>query len=150
MRVSKRMEISAAHILDLPYESKCNSLHGHNYSFEVSVDGAIDEQGMVMDYAEISKAMKAILVRWDHKLFVPKKKALMIPRSLDGRIIVDYPNVRVECSPDQLAILDGETSTAEVIASNFFSILMALALTNPDQNLSVTVKEGDSTEASFP
>ena len=26
--VSKRMEIAAAHNLDLPYESKCTNLHG--------------------------------------------------------------------------------------------------------------------------
>ena len=29
--ISKRIEISAAHRLDLPYESKCSSVHGHNW-----------------------------------------------------------------------------------------------------------------------
>ena len=28
--VSKRMEVAGAHRLDLPYESKCSNLHGHN------------------------------------------------------------------------------------------------------------------------
>ena len=29
--VSKRLEVSAAHRLSLSYESKCASLHGHNW-----------------------------------------------------------------------------------------------------------------------
>ena len=29
--VSKRMEIAGAHHLELPYDSKCENLHGHNW-----------------------------------------------------------------------------------------------------------------------
>ena len=29
--VSKRMEIAGAHHLELPYDSKCEKLHGHNW-----------------------------------------------------------------------------------------------------------------------
>ena len=33
--VSKRMEIAGAHQLRLPYESKCENLHGHNWIITV-------------------------------------------------------------------------------------------------------------------
>ena len=33
--VIKTLEISAAHKLSLPYESKCTSLHGHNWYITV-------------------------------------------------------------------------------------------------------------------
>ena len=38
--VTKRIEISAAHKLSLDYESKCTSLHGHNWIVTVE-DGAL-------------------------------------------------------------------------------------------------------------
>ena len=33
--VKKRIEVSAAHKLDLSYESKCTQLHGHNWIIDV-------------------------------------------------------------------------------------------------------------------
>lgn len=33
--ISKKLEISAAHSLTLSYESKCSSLHGHNWQIEL-------------------------------------------------------------------------------------------------------------------
>jgi 6-pyruvoyltetrahydropterin/6-carboxytetrahydropterin synthase len=33
--VRKRMEISAAHKLNLDYESRCQNLHGHNWIIEI-------------------------------------------------------------------------------------------------------------------
>lgn len=52
--VSKRMEIAGAHQLNLPYESKCNSLHGHNWI--VTVYCATDEltdYDMVIDFKKL-------------------------------------------------------------------------------------------------
>jgi 6-pyruvoyltetrahydropterin/6-carboxytetrahydropterin synthase len=63
MKVYKVKSISCAHQLSLPYESKCNSLHGHNYKIEVWVEGDVNEDGMVLDFAHISK----ILDGYDHK-----------------------------------------------------------------------------------
>ena len=63
-KVSKRMEISAAHKLDLPYESKCVNLHGHNYIVYVScVASELNDEGMVADFAQIKKLIHE---RLDH------------------------------------------------------------------------------------
>ena len=56
-RVIKRMEISGAHKLSLPYESKCRGLHGHNWiitiyckSKELNANGrTVDSDGYVVD-----------------------------------------------------------------------------------------------------
>lgn len=65
-RVTKRMEIAGAHKLRLPYESKCENLHGHNWI--VTVTCACDdhelEDGMVMDFTHIKKAVQD---KYDHK-----------------------------------------------------------------------------------
>lgn len=67
-KVYLREEISAAHRLFLPYESKCKYLHGHNYLVEVWVEGEVLEDGMVMDFSHI----KAVIKEYDHMLLNEK------------------------------------------------------------------------------
>lgn len=65
-RISKRMEIAGAHRLKLNYESKCSSLHGHNWVVVVYCQSEeLDENGMVIDFTHIKKAVHDKL---DHKL----------------------------------------------------------------------------------
>jgi len=54
-KVIKRMEISAAHQLDLPYESKCKNLHGHNWIVDVEISAEELTNGMVFDFTHIKK-----------------------------------------------------------------------------------------------
>lgn len=59
------MEISAAHRLDLGYESPCQNLHGHNWIITVYCKSeTLDANGMVIDFAHISNNVKDLL---DHK-----------------------------------------------------------------------------------
>ena len=54
--VTKKLEISGAHRLNLPYESKCTKLHGHNWIIFVTCQSkTLNENGMVVDFAEIKK-----------------------------------------------------------------------------------------------
>lgn len=63
--LEKTFSISAAHRLELPYESKCNSLHGHNWSITVCCrTKELDENGMVVDFSRIKHAVHDQL---DHK-----------------------------------------------------------------------------------
>ena len=57
--VTKRMEVSGAHALRLPYESKCTRLHGHNWIIEVTCRREeLDENGMVVDFHHIKDVVK--------------------------------------------------------------------------------------------
>ena len=52
--LSKRIEISFAHRLNLNYESKCTRLHGHNAIITVYCCAPeLDENGMVVDFTTI-------------------------------------------------------------------------------------------------
>ena len=63
--VSKRLEISAAHCLDLDYDSKCMSYHGHNWIITVYCKAKeLNANGMVTDFTHIKQA---VLDRLDHK-----------------------------------------------------------------------------------
>ncbi|MBR6342921.1 MAG: 6-carboxytetrahydropterin synthase, partial [Selenomonadaceae bacterium] len=61
--VTKRVEISSAHSLRLPYESKCRNLHGHNWIIDVTCQSeTLNEDGMVLDFVKI----KEIVGKLDH------------------------------------------------------------------------------------
>ena len=64
--ISKVLEISGAHRLELPYESKCCNLHGHNWIVTVYCKAKeLDANGMVCDFTEVKKMVQDKL---DHKI----------------------------------------------------------------------------------
>lgn len=64
--IKKRLEISAAHRLQLSYESKCSNLHGHNWIITVECRSRkLNADGMVADFTDIKRLL---LERLDHKV----------------------------------------------------------------------------------
>lgn len=64
--VKKRFEISAAHRLDLSYESKCTNVHGHNWIVTVECRAKeLNKDGMVTDFTHIKQLVKE---RLDHSM----------------------------------------------------------------------------------
>ena len=61
--IFKVKEISVAHKLSLPYESKCNKLHGHNFKVEIWVTGIVTSTGMVIDF----NRLKDEVMKYDHE-----------------------------------------------------------------------------------
>lgn len=54
--IQKSMEISAAHRLNLSYESKCQNLHGHNWHVTIYCKSKeLNKDGMVCDFTHIKK-----------------------------------------------------------------------------------------------
>lgn len=63
--VSKHIEISGSHTLNLSYESKCRGLHGHNWVITVYCRSEqLNADGMVVDYHKIKELVTS---RLDHK-----------------------------------------------------------------------------------
>ncbi len=63
--VKKTLEISSCHQLRLDYDSKCESLHGHNWMVEVFCRAEqLDSNGMVTDFTLIKELVHK---RLDHK-----------------------------------------------------------------------------------
>lgn len=60
--VSKRMEIAGAHNLDLPYESKCSNVHGHNWIITVYCRSQeLTSYGMIVDFAKVKQCIHGVL-----------------------------------------------------------------------------------------
>lgn len=66
MLLRKEFKFDAAHNL-IHYHGKCEALHGHTYRLAVVLDGTPDEEGMVLDFCELSDVVKERVVsRLDH------------------------------------------------------------------------------------
>lgn len=59
--IRKKFEVAGAHMLDLPYESPCKNLHGHNWWITIYVKAEELQNGMVIDFAEIKRRIHGAL-----------------------------------------------------------------------------------------
>ncbi len=68
MRLDVEFAFAAAHRLPR-YEGPCFRLHGHNYRFQVSLEGDVDPRtGMIADFGVIKDVVnEEVLVRADHR-----------------------------------------------------------------------------------
>ncbi len=67
-RITGAYSFEAAH--QLPWHpGRCQRLHGHHYRFEVTLEGAIDGNGVVMDFEALDSLVRSeIIGRYDHEL----------------------------------------------------------------------------------
>jgi 6-pyruvoyltetrahydropterin/6-carboxytetrahydropterin synthase len=62
----KEFTFDAAHNL-VRYHGKCEALHGHTYKVAVVLEGSPGEEGMIMDFTELSGIVRERVVsRLDH------------------------------------------------------------------------------------
>jgi 6-pyruvoyltetrahydropterin/6-carboxytetrahydropterin synthase len=67
MLLRKTFRFEASHILP-KHPGKCSRLHGHSWVLHVEVEGKINKDtGFVMDFADMSKAVKPLIEKMDHK-----------------------------------------------------------------------------------
>ena len=60
--VSKKLEVSACHKLNLSYESKCSNIHGHNWHIIVYCKAReLNKDGMVVDFKHIKQKIHGYL-----------------------------------------------------------------------------------------
>lgn len=66
MIITKTFKFDAAHNL-VHYHGNCEKLHGHTYRLDVSVEGTLDKEQMVMDFVLLKNIVKKeILDVLDH------------------------------------------------------------------------------------
>jgi len=68
MLITKEFSFDSAHYLT-DYYGKCEQMHGHTYWLKVTVEGKVQENGMVIDFALLKQIVKnRILNKLDHKM----------------------------------------------------------------------------------
>jgi len=65
-RVTKSFSFEAAHKLEW-HQGACRNLHGHSYRLEVSVEGELDSNGIVVDFSDLAAVVRReVIDRFDH------------------------------------------------------------------------------------
>lgn len=66
-RVTRAFAFDAAH--QLPWhDGKCKRLHGHTYRLEVTVEGPLDENGVVVDFDDLGHVVNSVVIdHYDHR-----------------------------------------------------------------------------------
>ena len=77
MKVAKRFRWEGAHRLPW-HEGRCRDLHGHSYEMFVEVEGEPDEQGMLIDFKHLKRALAPVVEEWDHATVVAESDAKLL------------------------------------------------------------------------
>lgn len=69
MRLSCEFHYDSAHFLPaVPEGHKCGRLHGHTYRLQVTLDGPVQSDGFVIDFADVKQAVAPVIKQLDHYL----------------------------------------------------------------------------------
>jgi 6-pyruvoyltetrahydropterin/6-carboxytetrahydropterin synthase len=68
MKVAREFTFDAAHFIVDEKGSPCEEPHGHTYKLRVVVEGAVRDDGMVVDFREIKRVVnEKVMPSLDHK-----------------------------------------------------------------------------------
>ena len=77
MKISKEFKWEMGH--RLPFHSgKCKNIHGHTYRMRVEIDGDLDDNGMVMDYYDVSEIISPLVDELDHSFMAKEDDSEVI------------------------------------------------------------------------
>jgi len=85
VQITKRFTFEAAH--ELPWHGgKCKHLHGHSYKLEVTLEGELNHNEIVVDFDDLTVIVNEMVVkRYDHQYlndFFRNPTAEMIAREI--------------------------------------------------------------------
>jgi len=135
-------------VIDFSYLCKKRGIVGESWIVDVLLDGSLNEQSMVLDFAIVKKQIKAIIDEAvDHKLLLPmQESAITLADSPHnpGHQTIDFLSDRASyhlqspnCAFEQLDCL---TITIETLTKHLTAIIMA-ELPNNVQGLTLTLRE---------
>ena len=116
MTVTKRYKFEAAHRL-MNHPGHCKNLHGHSYKIVVTVGNSDDlnDQGMVIDFSELSKVVKEeVIDKFDHAVILNSADPL-------AEALVAF--TESEPQNDMCIVLLDEDPTAEYMAMAFAAMI---------------------------
>ena len=63
--VTKQFTFEAGHYVP-DHKARCKYVHGHSYKLFVTIEGPINDEGMVIDFQDLSKIVNDIIEPYDH------------------------------------------------------------------------------------
>ena len=137
-------------VIDFSYLCKQRGIVGESWIVDVLLDGSLNEQSMVLDFAIVKKQIKAIIDEAvDHKLLLPmQEKVLTVAGStyhknhLTLDFISDRASYYLQSPQCAFALIDCLTITIDSVTEYLNKIIMA-ELPNNVQGLTLTLRAED-------
>jgi len=107
------IRFSASHFI--PGHDKCGRLHGHSYVLHLVLHGDMGDDGMIMDFGDMKKALKGIVDELDHRVLLPgRSPSVKIKQSDEVEVISG--SKRYILPLEDIVILDVVQCSAEGMA----------------------------------
>ncbi len=129
--------------LDFAFLDAERGLLGESWLLDVVLEGGLDEQGMVLDFAEVKRSIKQLVdERFDHRLLLPMRYAGLVEQTRRGMSHLNFHTrggwMLQHSSPEQAVCrIDAEAVTPESVAE---AIVVALRPGLPDNVESLHVR----------
>lgn len=124
--ISKRYDFESAHFLPhVPEGHKCKRLHGHHYVIDVTLSGAVDDIGWLMDFWDLDRVVEPIIEQIDHRCLndiagLENPTAELISRWFWSRIERDLG--RNDIALHEVKVWETPTCCATLIRKNFQTV----------------------------
>ncbi|MFD1218467.1 6-carboxytetrahydropterin synthase [Microbulbifer celer] len=134
--------------VDFSYLDHHRGVVGETWLANAALDGALDHQGMVVDFGIVKKTLRNWLDdELDHRLLVPTRSAHLSLQQEAGRLTLTWRlpaerKITVSGPEQAFALVEAESITAESVATWCVQQLAGVFPTSVDQlNLSFTCEE---------
>ena len=105
-KVTKLMQTETAHRL-LGHPALCKFLHGHSYKWEVTVEGEVGENGMVIDFSLLKQSMEKVIRKFDHAVVLEHAdplRTVLIAACEEQRMVITAYRPTAERMAQEVAV----------------------------------------------
>ena len=108
------LKFNAAHFI--AYKGFREALHGHNYRVSVEVEGALGDQGYVLDFGIVKAIAKRVCQRLDEKTLIPAQSDCLRIRTEGRQVVVEYEDDEFRFPATDVVLVPIAHSSAEELA----------------------------------
>jgi len=115
------IKFSACHFI--AGHEKCGRLHGHTYIVSLKLYGDIGENGMIMDFVLVKKALRAMAEELDHRVLIPSNST-KVNVTVADEVLVSAGKKRYMFPLEDVVLLDTKESSAEEMSQALLKRLL--------------------------
>lgn len=133
------LQFSACHFI--PYQNKCERLHGHTYAVSLKVYGKLNEDRVIIDFGTVKNTVKKIIAEFDHKIILPKKSKVIKIKNKEN-IEVNFDKKFYSFPISDVLMIETEGTSAEDLANYIAEKLIKELNFENIEKIEVGVDEG--------
>lgn len=131
-------------VIDFSYLCPFRGMVGESWIVDVLLDGGLDEQNMVLDFAKVKRTIKSTIdAVCDHRLLVPVKHQACHIKQQAERTWVDFESQRgaihLACPDQAFALIDTDVIDFESV-NQYLQVALKQALPGNVASISLTLR----------